>query len=321
VQYVTRPDLHFRGYMGTPASGIVRPGDEVVALPSGVRSRVMRVIGAGGDVAEAFPPMAVTLTLADDIDVSRGDVLVRPNNVPRVSNTFESMLVWMAADAMRPGRQYVVKHGTRKVPAFIKSIRYRVDVNTLHRHAAGELGLNEIGRCELELARPIAFDAYLKNRASGSFIVIDRETHNTVGAGMILDRERIEPSRDATTATMPAASRATDRGASLVTASERRERLRQTAFVVVLTGDDAAATVAYAVERELFNAGLIGHVVRTGDAAKLLCDAGLVAICVADGDGRVGQSIDADRVLEVTAAELAAAPAQIMNQLRARGWA
>jgi bifunctional enzyme CysN/CysC len=247
VQYVSRPDLHFRGYMGTPSSGIVRPGDEVVALPSGVRSRVVRVIGASGDVSEAFPPMAVTLTLADNIDVSRGDVLVRPNNVPRVSNTFESMLVWMAADAMRPGKQYIIKHGTRKVPGFIKSIGYRVDVNTLHRHPTDELGLNEIGDASSNWRGPIAFDAYRKNRASGSFIVIDRETHNTVGAGMILDRDRIEPSRDAARRLRPRAQVSSREGASRAVAADafRRALQRRRCGIGRVRG-----------ERALFDAGL-----------------------------------------------------------------
>jgi bifunctional enzyme CysN/CysC len=221
------------------------------------------------------------------------------------------MLVWMAADAMRPGKQYIIKHGTRKVPGFVKSIGYRVDVNTLHRHGADELGLNEIGRCELELARPIAFDAYRKNRASGSFIVIDRETHNTVGAGMILDRDRIEPSRDAGTPVSTA-------GSSLVSEKERRERLRQTAFVIALSGDDAGA-VAYAVERALFDAGVVGFVVRTTKSAKLLVDAGLVAIYAEEGTGVISQSFS-DRLLEVSASELVATPSQIVNLVRARGW-
>ncbi len=293
VQLVSRPDLHFRGYMGTPASGIVRPGQEVVSLPSGVRSRVTRVIGPDGDVAEAFPPMAVTLTLADEIDASRGDVLVHPNNAPRVSNTLEAMVVWMAADAMKPGKQYVIKHGTRKVPGFVRTIRYRVDVNSLRQHPAEQLGLNEIGRCELELSRPIVFDAYGRNRVSGSFIVIDRETHNTVAAGMILDRERLDRPDAAAPATPPPsrAVRSSASHASLISTDERRARLRQAPFCVWVTRPNEAESsrLAYALERALFDAGLTGYVVdgaayaddaaRTADAARLLCDAGLFCIC------------------------------------------
>jgi bifunctional enzyme CysN/CysC len=333
VQFVSRPDLHFRGYMGTPASGIVRPGDEVVSLPSGVRSRVVRVIGSGGDVPEAYPPMAVTLTLADDIDVSRGDVLVRPNNVPRVGTTIEAMLVWMAADAMKPGKQYVIKHGTRKVPGFIQTIRYRVDVNTLRSHAAETLGLNEIGRVEMELSRPIAYDPYRRNRASGSFIVIDRETHNTVGAGMILDRERIEPHRDATTGAAPTNDPMISAGPSLVSETERRTRLRQTPFCIWLTGADAAATtkLAYTIERALFDAGLVAYVLRgddarrTADSARLLCDAGLVAICAVAGDPSdakevARQTVGAERTLDVFLDGPGASPETIIDLARSRGW-
>jgi bifunctional enzyme CysN/CysC len=325
VQFVSRPDLHFRGYMGTPSSGIVRPGDEVVSLPSGVRSRVERVIGPGGDVPEAFPPMAVTLTLADDIDVSRGDVLVRPNNVPRVSTTLEAMLVWMAADAMKPGKSYVIKHGTRKVPGFVRAIRYRVDVNTLRRHDAETLALNEIGRVELELSRPIAYDPYRRNRASGSFIVIDRETHSTVGAGMILDVERMDSARDAAAGAPRATS---DARASLVSESERRERLRQVPFCLWLGGADAARTteLAYEVERALFDAGLTGYVIRGGDgaAARVLCDAGLFVICAAGGSSDTAdaarRAVGKERFAYVAAEGADATVERLVGLVRSRGW-
>ncbi len=352
VQFVSRPDLHFRGYMGTPASGIVRPGQEVVSLPSGVRSRVVRVIGPDGDVPEAFPPMAVTLTLADDIDVSRGDVLVHPNNIPRVNTTLEAMVVWMAKEPLTPTRQYVIKHGTRKVPGFVKSIRYRVDVNALRQHPADALELNEIGRCVLELSRPIVYDAYTRNRASGSFIVIDRETHNTVGAGMLLDRERLEPDESA-----PRIERSASptEASGRVRESERRERLKQQPFCVWISGSDGAGAspLAYALERALFDAGLVGYVIE-GDgsgndvrqiaaSARLLCDAGLFAVCVVSGEQQTEarqlakETVGADRVVAVTVGDRGvgqpepdlrlaatlprdAAVEDIVRSLHRRGW-
>ncbi|HEV2294619.1 MAG TPA: sulfate adenylyltransferase subunit CysN [Tepidisphaeraceae bacterium] len=356
VQLVSRPDLHFRGYMGTPASGIVRPGQDVVSLPSGVRSRVVRVIGPNGDVPEGFPPMAITLTLADEIDVSRGDVLVHPNNIPRVNDTVEAMVVWMAKDPLIPGKQYVIKHGTRKVPGFAKAIRYRVDVNSLRQHAADALALNEIGRCVLELSRPIVYDAYARNRASGSFIVIDRETHNTVGAGMLLDRERLDP-EDAAAAPAPAHAVRPARASHRVSEIERRGRLKQQPLCVWISGTDPAdvAAIAYVLERALFDAGMTGYVLRGDDdrcggdpmrlaeSARLLCDAGLFVVCATStgqqipGFDRIKQAVGADWMFAVAMGESPAGPPdpdvrlaatltpeaaveQVIRSLQGRGW-
>ena len=265
VQYVSRPDRTFRGYCGTIASGVVRPGEEVVALPSGVRSKVKQVLTAGGkDVAEAFPPMSVTLTLTDEIDVSRGDMLAPVHNVPDVGNRFEAMLTWMHADAMSPNKQYVLKHTTRKVPAVIGKLRYRVDVNTLRQHDADTLQLNEIGRVEIETARPLAFDAYTKNRTTGAFVIIDRATHTTVGAGMILDRK----SDDARGGERRQRSRGVaDRQRSSITADTRAQKLGHKPFVVWMTGlkGSGKTTVAYGLEKALVNAGLTGRVLDGGD--------------------------------------------------------
>jgi bifunctional enzyme CysN/CysC len=188
VQYVNRPNLDFRGFSGTVASGIVRPGDEIVAVPSGQKSRVRTIASYDGELAEAFPPMAVTLTLEDEIDVSRGDALVHPGNLPRVDRSFEAMVVWMAEEPLTPGKGYLFKQTTNLVSGQVSAIRYRVDVNTLHRDGAEAIAMNEVARCRVTVNRPIAFDPYRRNRTTGAFIVIDRLTNRTVGAGMILDR-------------------------------------------------------------------------------------------------------------------------------------
>jgi sulfate adenylyltransferase subunit 1 (EFTu-like GTPase family) len=189
VQLVNRPNLDFRGYCGTVASGIVKPGDEVLVLPSRKTNRVKSVVTFSGDAAEAFAGMAVTLTLEKEVDISRGDLLVHPDNVPHVGQKFEAMLVWMAEQPLEPGRQYFLKHTSKVVNAVVGAIRYRVNVNTLRHEPAAQLALNEIGRVAVELDQPVAFDAYKLNRATGAFVIIDRLTHGTVAAGMILDRE------------------------------------------------------------------------------------------------------------------------------------
>ena len=149
VQYVIRPNLDFRGFAGTVASGIIRKGDEVMVLPSGKRSRVKSIVTYDGELEEAFAPQAVTVTLTDEVDVSRGDMLVHPDNLPHVGSQIEAMVVWMAEQPLVPGRPYLVKHTTQLVPAAVAAFRYRVDVNTLHREDAARLALNEVGRCTL----------------------------------------------------------------------------------------------------------------------------------------------------------------------------
>ncbi|MBI3858537.1 MAG: bifunctional sulfate adenylyltransferase subunit 1/adenylylsulfate kinase, partial [Planctomycetes bacterium] len=188
VQLVNRPNLNFRGYCGSVASGVVRPGDEVMVLPSRKTNRVKSIVTYEGPQREAFAGMAVTLTLEKEVDISRGDLLVHPDNVPHVGQSFEAMFVWMAEARMAPGKQYYLKHTTRTVNAVVSEIRHRVNVNTLAKEKAGGLALNEIGRVIVELDQPVAFDAYRKNRATGAFVIIDRLTHGTVGAGMIVDR-------------------------------------------------------------------------------------------------------------------------------------
>ena len=205
VQFVLRPDLNFRGFAGTLAGGTLRPGDAVTALPSRQQSTIKQIIRPSafatkeqGDEADgyktldvAYPPMAVTVTLEDEIDLSRGDMLVHSGNVPTVGRRFDAMIVWMSDEPMRPHHPYLVKHTSHTVPGAISEVRYRIDVNTFHRHDTEGAGLklNEIGRCGIELAQPIAFDPYKKNRQTGGFILVDRMSNNTVAAGMILDRQ------------------------------------------------------------------------------------------------------------------------------------
>ena len=191
VQYVIRPQSaahpDYRGYAGTVASGVLKPGDEVTVLPSGFSSRIEAIDTADGPVAQAYPPMAVTIRLADDIDVSRGDMICRPHNMPAVAQDVDAMVCWMADAPLTPGRKLALKHTTRGVRAMVKQLRYQLDVNTLHRNeAATQLGLNEIGRVVLRTTAPLFADEYRRNRTTGGFVLIDEVSNVTVGAGMIL---------------------------------------------------------------------------------------------------------------------------------------
>ncbi|MEH1100433.1 sulfate adenylyltransferase subunit 1 [Micromonospora sp. CPCC 205561] len=195
VQYVIRPQsttvTDYRGYAGQVASGVLKPGDEVMVLPSGFTSRIAAVETADGLVAEAFPPMSVTVRLADEIDISRGDMICRPNNAPAVSQDIEAMVCWM--DETRPlqvGGRYAIKHTTRSARAIVRGLHYRLDINSLHRdESAGELGLNEIGRVRLRTTVPLLADEYRRNRTTGGFVIIDESTNRTVGAGMIVEAQ------------------------------------------------------------------------------------------------------------------------------------
>ena len=195
VQYVIRPqnqtdhELHdYRGYAGTVAGGVFKPGDDVVVLPSGFGSRIKSIDTADGPVEEAFAPMSVTITLADDIDISRGDMICRTHNRPSVSQDLDAMVCWMTeASELAPNTKLAIKHTTRWARAMVKDVQYRLDVNTLHRdETVNRLGLNEIGRISFRTTAPLFFDEYRRNRFTGSFILVDEVTNNTVGAGMIL---------------------------------------------------------------------------------------------------------------------------------------
>jgi bifunctional enzyme CysN/CysC len=185
VQWVNRPNLDFRGFSGTIAAGRIKPGDSVVVAKSGKTSRVTRIVTQDGDLAEAVAGDAITLTLADEVDISRGDVLSPPDDRPAVSDQFAAHLLWMADEELLPGRQYLLKLGTATVPASVSELKHKVDVNTLAEGAAKTLALNEVGYGNFSLAQPLAFDPYKDNRDTGGFILIDRFTNATVGAGMV----------------------------------------------------------------------------------------------------------------------------------------
>ncbi|GAA4727230.1 hypothetical protein GCM10025782_27240 [Pedococcus ginsenosidimutans] len=193
VQYVIRPqsdDWHdYRGYAGQVAGGVLRKGDEVMVLPSGFTSRIKSVETADGEVDEAFPPMSVTVRLEDDIDVSRGDMICRPTNMPSASQDIDAMICWMDESApLRVGAKYHIKHTTRTARTIVKGLSYRLDVNTLHRdEEAQTLGLNDIGRIQLRTTQPLMCDAYSRNRTTGGFILVDEATNRTVAAGMITE--------------------------------------------------------------------------------------------------------------------------------------
>ena len=303
VQYVNRPHLNFRGFCGTVASGIVRQGDEVMALPSRRTSRVKSIVTFDGDQAEAFASQSVTLTLVDEIDVSRGDMIVRPGNLPQLEQKFDAMVVWMHDEQMVPGKTYLFKQGTKVVTGAIGTLRYQIDVNTLHRLESPTLKLNEIGRCHVRLSEPVCFDSYRRNRATGAFIVVDRISNATVAAGMIVDRTTRDQRRDH----WDASPQSEDLHAELsaVSDDERVARFGQTPATILLTGltGSGKTTIAYALERRLFDQGHAATVLdgqnmrrgisrdlgfsaddrsenlrRSAEVAKLINDAGLICI-------------------------------------------
>jgi bifunctional enzyme CysN/CysC len=253
VQYVIRPHTHehqdHRSYAGTVASGVMRPGDEVVVLPIGKTTTITEIDGPNGPVEEAFSPMAVSVSLADEIDISRGDLIARTNNYPRVAQEFDATVCWMAdAATLEPGRDYVIKHTTRTTRAKVTALDYRLDVNTLHRDkTATALKLNELGRISLRTQVPLLLDEYTRNASTGSFILIDPNTNGTVAAGMVL--------RDVSG---QAASPNTVRHKSLVTAEDRAVRGR----TVWLTGLSGAgkSSVAVLVEKKLLEKGVPAYV-------------------------------------------------------------
>ena len=255
VQYVIRPQTHehadHRSYAGTIASGVMRPGDEVVVLPAGKTTHITEIEGPAGPLTEAFASMAVSISLADDIDISRGDMIARPHNQPDVTQDFDATVCWMSDEAsLEPGNDYVIKHTTRTTRARVTALDYRLDVNTLHRDkGASGLKINELGRVTLRTQVPLLVDEYSRNAAVGSFILIDPDTNGTVAAGMVRD-------------TTPAASRAATpnavRHANLVTSESRLSR-GSTVWFTGLSGS-GKSSVAMLVERRLIESGRPAYV-------------------------------------------------------------
>ena len=278
VQYVIRPDLDFRGYAGQVVSGTVRPGDPVMVLPSGRTSRVKSIVSWEGELAEAFAPMPATVCLEDELDISRGDMLVHPGKMPHVSRHFEALVVWMSAEPLKVGQPYLIKHTTQQVAATVTSLLHRVDVNTLAEAPAERLELNEIGRVAVETARPLFFDAYAANRATGSFILIDPIGNGTVAAGMIQEPHR-EPDADRAAR---AALLDLEFQASRLTSAERYARAGHRPATIWLT---ARQELAYLLERRLFQRGTQVHVIAgevespiLPELAALLTAVGLISI-------------------------------------------
>ncbi len=303
IQFVNRPHPDFRGFCGTIASGVVRTGDEILALPSRKKSRVKSIVTHDGELPEAFAQQSVTLTLEDEIDISRGDMIVHPGNVPRSESKLDAMVVWMSEEPLVPGKQYLFKHTNKTVMGTISTLRYRVDVNTLRSHAAPTLDLNEIGRCQVSLNQPISYDSYRKNRCTGAMIVLDRMTNSTVGCAMIVDRSTSED--DDHWRQEPGSQRLHPVSGE-VTIDEWSTRFGQQATTILLTGLTGAGktTIANALQRRLFDEGRVATVIdgqnmRTGlsrdlgfsvqdrsenlrrcvEVARFMNQAGLICIC------------------------------------------
>jgi bifunctional enzyme CysN/CysC len=258
VQYVNRPNLNFRGCCGTVGSGVVRKGDEIAVLPSGKKSRVKSIVTYDEELEMAFADMAITLTLEDEIDVSRGDMIVHRDNLPVIAVEFDATVVWMTEAALLPGKLYDFKLGGKTVSGRVAAIKHRIDVNTLQEMPAPGLELNEIGLCEISVDQPVCIDSYEKNRATGGFIVIDRLTNVTVGAGMI----NLE---------IAAANRQVKRSSTIhVTKEERSARYGQKPATIMFTGVSGSgkSTLAHGLERRLFDMGRVSTVL-DGKAMRL----------------------------------------------------
>ncbi|MBZ0111363.1 MAG: sulfate adenylyltransferase subunit CysN, partial [Thermoanaerobaculia bacterium] len=324
VQLVQRTSADFRGFAGTVASGILRRGAEVLALPSGRRSRIRGIHTFDGELEEAFPPQSVTVTLDDELDLSRGAMLVAPGNVPHLEHSFEAMVVWMAEEPMHPGDGYVLKHTSVVAPATVSDLRYRMNVSTLHREPLDRLELNDIGRVRIESPRLIAWDPYRTNRETGAFILIDRLTNATVAAGTMLAREAAETRLERPQA--PDAASNVRPQTSTIVVSERARLLGQQPVTVWLTGLPRAgkSPVAYALEQRLFTAGYkvqvldgeglrlglnanLGfssqdrreHLRRTAEVARMFNDQGLIVIAALVSPTRE----DRDRARNVVGAD------------------
>ncbi|AXS42239.1 sulfate adenylyltransferase subunit CysN [Breoghania sp. L-A4] len=291
VQWVNRPNLDFRGYSGTLASGSIKPGDEVVVAASGITSKVDRIVTMNGDLAQAVAGDAVTLTLADEIDISRGDLLASAANRPEVSDQFAAHLIWMTEAPLLPGRPYLLKCGAKTVNATVTDLKHRIDINTFEHLAAKKLDLNEVAFCNLALSEPIAFDPYEANHDTGSFILIDRRTNATVAAGMIwfglrratnihwqaLDVDKT--ARAALKGQKPAVlwfTGLSGSGKSTLANAVERKLLALGQHTYLLDGDN----VRHGLNKDLgfTDADRVENIRRVGETAKLFVDAGLIVL-------------------------------------------
>nr|WP_319511963.1 sulfate adenylyltransferase subunit CysN [uncultured Draconibacterium sp.] len=273
VQYVLRPDIKFRGFSTSVASGIIKKGDEVMVLPSMKKSKVEKIVTYDGEKEYAFPPESVTVTLEDEIDISRGDMLVHPDNLPRVERQFEAMLVWMDENQMNLSTQFYIKQANNNTKARIDEIKYKVDVNTLEKSNIEKFKLNEIGRVVITTTKPLFFDPYKKNKQTGSFILIDPVTHNTVAVGMIIDKLGSN--------NLP--SRITDvdkekiaKGEALIKPEEYVQKYNQKGETIWITGLHGSGKneLAFSLEKKLFDNGatvvlIDGSSVRSGLSREL----------------------------------------------------
>ncbi|MEX0845404.1 MAG: sulfate adenylyltransferase subunit CysN [Balneolaceae bacterium] len=255
IQYVIRPNQNFRGFSGRVASGHIRPGDEITVLPSGLSSKIKEIVTRDENLDIAYPGDSVTLTIEDEIDISRGDMIVRKNNVPTVRNNFEAYVCWMNEKPMELGKQYILRHTTRTTQVFAEELVYRMNVDSLNQEEANELQLNEIGRVRLKSSQPIFFDAYQINKHTGSFIIIDKATNVTVGAGMmragstVSDRSKKSKAREASPNVVWEPWN--------IPLEEREKRNGHKAQLIWFTGISGAgkSTIAKELERKLWDAG------------------------------------------------------------------
>jgi sulfate adenylyltransferase subunit 1 (EFTu-like GTPase family) len=296
-----RPDLNFRGYAGQIASGIVKPDDTITVLPSGRSSRVKSIVTYEGELSCAFPPMSVTLCLEDEIDISRGDMLVPPSHQPHVVRRLDARLVWMHERKLEIGHGYLLKHAAQTVRATVDAVRYRVNVNTLEKEPGAELGLNDIGAVVIQTQKPIFCDPYRRNRATGSFILIDPMTNATVGAGMITGRE-------------PGARQCSSAGesslASRVSPADQESRAGHRAVTLWL---DASEDVAFQLERLLFEADCRVHAAAANASTPEICSAlnaaGVIALVYSANDPEIRENtrsrLGADKFLHIEANQTA----------------
>ncbi len=280
VQYVLRPNQNFRGYAGQIVSGRIRPGEEIVVFPSGQESKVKEIVTFDGKLEEAKAGDSVALTLEDELDISRGDMLVRKGNLPQKSNDIDATVCWMSEDPLDLSKTYQLQHTTRHVRAIVSKLNYRIDVNTMHREAAATLGLNDIGRIQLTTTQPLFYDHYALNRMTGSFILIDPVTNNTVAAGMIRGQSReVDALLDVTSAEQAIRRQRLehvvwDAGGLTV---DQRERLNgHSGAVLWFTGlsGSGKSTIAKHLEHRLYERGvhtmfLEGHILRRGLSGDL----------------------------------------------------